>query len=697
MNNVGNPFSNPRTISYFFGVRGLDTGIDRAAGQCRTVAYVEIEAFTIANLLEAMQAGKVAAAPIWCNVKSFNAKPFRGKVDGIIGGYPCFAAGTRILTSEGNKRIEEIRANDLVLTHKGRWRRVTHTMCRPDAATRIIKGHGVPSTTTTDEHPYFARKRSENPEWINSANILCGRGGNYLSQILPEESKFSEYSRAFWWVIGRYIADGYSQWSPSRRHKKGGRITICCGKHKADELESVLTECGFKFTKSEGRTAYKYAITQHWIYEFVQQFGSGASEKHLSRTIFELPTSIAKSFIEGYLSGDGSKYKDKSGAAGWSATTSSLSLALDIALLAQRTHGVVASIKEEIRPEKYTIEGRIVNQRNTYSIRIPDKNRSAFIEGEYGWKLAKKNFSTNERNTVYNISVEEDESYVANGAIVHNCQPFSMAGKRNGTEDPRHLYPYLERDIRAIRPVWCFFENVAGHLNLGFDQVYASLSGMGYAVEAGIFTAEEVGAPHERKRLFILAIRKDWLEHATKQGLQVGRQGGIREFQEETAFWLDDRPQFASEHAELADTYSSGGGKDRESGELRTEGIEQSPGNSGGSDETQDGQGWEDRWPARPGEEQYEWEEPRTVITKAAARLLGGYGKKYPESFPAWQLEQVAYNDTSGTVKPEVGCTVDGYDLREDLLRAYGNGVVPQVAELAFRILLDKHLNQTAI
>ena len=50
------------------------------------------------------------------------------------------------------------------------------------------------------------------------------------------------------------------------------------------------------------------------------------------------------------------------------------------------------------------------------------------------------------------------------------CQPFSHAGKRKGTDDPRHLWPYILKHIRTIRPVWCFFENVAGHLTLGFDE-----------------------------------------------------------------------------------------------------------------------------------------------------------------------------------------------------------------------------------
>lgn len=85
------------------------------------------------------------------------------------------------------------------------------------------------------------------------------------------------------------------------------------------------------------------------------------------------------------------------------------------------------------------------------------------------------------------------------------CQPFSLAGKRLGTRDPRHLWPRIRRAISQVRPEWCFFENVPGHLSLGFETVATQLERLGYKVAAGLFTAEEVGASHRRERLFIVA------------------------------------------------------------------------------------------------------------------------------------------------------------------------------------------------
>ena len=85
------------------------------------------------------------------------------------------------------------------------------------------------------------------------------------------------------------------------------------------------------------------------------------------------------------------------------------------------------------------------------------------------------------------------------------CQPFSAAGKRRGEDDPRHLWPYIREHIRAIRPVQCFFENVEGHITLGLSSVISDLEEGGYRATWGIFSASESGAPHRRKRVFIVA------------------------------------------------------------------------------------------------------------------------------------------------------------------------------------------------
>lgn len=85
------------------------------------------------------------------------------------------------------------------------------------------------------------------------------------------------------------------------------------------------------------------------------------------------------------------------------------------------------------------------------------------------------------------------------------CQPFSAAGRRAGKDDPRHLWPYIREIIRAVRPHRVFFENVEGHISLGLSSVLSDLEEDGFRTTWGIFSAREVGAPHIRKRVFILA------------------------------------------------------------------------------------------------------------------------------------------------------------------------------------------------
>lgn len=85
------------------------------------------------------------------------------------------------------------------------------------------------------------------------------------------------------------------------------------------------------------------------------------------------------------------------------------------------------------------------------------------------------------------------------------CQPFTFSGQRKGAEDPRHLWPDVARIIDEVRPEWCFFENVPGHLSLGFQDVCRDLQGMGYRVAASVVSAAETGASHIRERMFILA------------------------------------------------------------------------------------------------------------------------------------------------------------------------------------------------
>jgi DNA (cytosine-5)-methyltransferase 1 len=85
------------------------------------------------------------------------------------------------------------------------------------------------------------------------------------------------------------------------------------------------------------------------------------------------------------------------------------------------------------------------------------------------------------------------------------CQPFSLAGKRAGENDPRHLWPYFRDAISVLRPRYALLENVRGHLSMGGLSVIGDLAAIGYDAEWRIVSAASVGANHQRDRLIIVA------------------------------------------------------------------------------------------------------------------------------------------------------------------------------------------------
>ncbi|WP_093671166.1 DNA cytosine methyltransferase [Tenacibaculum sp. MAR_2009_124] len=245
------------------------------------------------------------------------------------------------------------------------------------------------------------------------------------------------------------------------------------------------------------------------------------------------------------------------------------------------------------------------------------------------------------------------------------CQGESLAGKRKLWNDERFLWPYIERAIHDVRPLWCFFENVAGHLTGSFPYILESLRNMGYSVETGIYSASEVGAPHKRERVFILALDYSYIhELQKKRKARLGMDGDLLQ---------DSRRQensirFTEASTEVVDTnykrrngnrLSSRQEKELPRASMSSEFISNSTGkrNRKSSKEYKTGfiEQKSNQWPAGPGERQFEWEEYRTI-------------------------------------EPGMGCTVNGYNFRTELLRQYGNGVVAQTAEKAFSMLLDKHI-----
>jgi DNA (cytosine-5)-methyltransferase 1 len=251
------------------------------------------------------------------------------------------------------------------------------------------------------------------------------------------------------------------------------------------------------------------------------------------------------------------------------------------------------------------------------------------------------------------------------------CQPFSAAGKRLGEKDPRHLWPYIREHIYTIQPSRVFLENVEGHISMGLSTVISDLEEDGYGATWGVFSAREVGAPHQRKRVYIMAdsisLRHRW-----------GNSDGCEDKRQKVLSGEQGRSEVGSEvegrskcGGELADTDSSrqqqGNQKDagQSSKQFDSGGFQQGGISNSNIEGLQRGlQGG--------GSNEERWEKQEVRCPTECCDWRSWYGRS------AWPPE------------PGVGRVVDGCADRVDRIRLLGNGVVPQTAAKAWQVLSSR-------
>lgn len=309
-------------------------------------------------------------------------------------------------------------------------------------------------------------------------------------------------------------------------------MVICCGKKAKSELEKLIRDAGYVPTISEERSTFRFIICNRELCSFLKGFGRYAIGKKLSGQCFNLEYERKKALYEGYFSADG--HKEKNGA--MRTTTISGQLAAGIAQIARDVFHRPVSISKKTPKYIRVIEGRQVNERPLYCVTVSPNERYGYYKDGFIWCLVKNIERKYERRTVFNIGVETDETYTANGIVVHNCQPFSVAGQRKGADDNRYLWPHMLRAIHEIRPDWVIGENVAGILTMVqpgqeaevgnqptlfgesgpvfkrrqqyvVETICRDLEREGYSVQPVLIPACAVGAPHRRDRVWFIAHR----------------------------------------------------------------------------------------------------------------------------------------------------------------------------------------------
>ena len=250
-----------------------------------------------------------------------------------------------------------------------------------------------------------------------------------------------------------------------------------------------------------------------------------------------------------------------------------------------------------------------------------------------------------------------DWSRVERPAVIcggYPCQPFSTAGNRKGEEDPRHLWPWVRQAISELRPRYAILENVRGHLSLGGTTVIANLAAIGYDAEWRIVSAASVGAAHRRDRIIIVAY-----------------------------------PDNTGSRAHRHDTDRERSTEKQEREDITQRGIS--------------GRGADVAYPnGTPGQQQCKREIQEPNIGRRGTNVANTQSsvKRNSESHgvctvygQATELGKQGWDSRSISswweTEPDVGRVADGIPNRVDRLRGLGNAVVPQVAEIIGRLVVE--------
>src|SRR5690625_4101000 len=202
-------------VSLFAGIGGFEQALNKLGGKC--VFSSEIDKFA-AQAYEALYGDKPSG-----DITKINAKDIPNH-DLLVGGFPCFVAGTLITTTDGVKPIEDVRKGDKVLTHTNAFQEVIVPMVKRKKGIYELNVQGSPSTLVTEEHPVYVREmyrtyKRENgkrtnkrnwsdPKWVEAKDLKKGVHFVGMSENI-EVTNPHELTKEEAWLIGRYVADGY--------------------------------------------------------------------------------------------------------------------------------------------------------------------------------------------------------------------------------------------------------------------------------------------------------------------------------------------------------------------------------------------------------------------------------------------------------------------------------------------------------
>ena len=359
------------------------------------------------------------------------------------GNHPCFTKDALVLTDIGYKTIDEIKAGDRVLTHNKRYKEVNDVIITDNNSNFYKIKTGLFDIKATGNHPFYVRKpnkirfRSYNdfinsevktydvPKWINAEDIkrgdMLGMPINKNS-IIPSGEKYTSLnfeSNDFWWIVGRYIGDG---WITHNSNRNTRYLVICCD-HETSELSDILTKIKketFEYRVEDREEIYRIYIKNMDLLEYLERFGKYADGKYLTNDVLDLPIEQLRSFIRGYMSADGSYVKRDNI---YTFSTVSKKLALGLSMCIAKVYMTPVTCTT-ISSHEEILLGRVVSCKEKYKCNFhldKRKRERNLYENGYVWLYCYGSEYVEGIEKTYNLSVYDDNSYTVNNMAVHNC------------------------------------------------------------------------------------------------------------------------------------------------------------------------------------------------------------------------------------------------------------------------------------
>jgi len=302
------------------------------------------------------------------------------------------------------------------------------------------------------------------------------------------------------------------------------------------------------------------------------------------------------------------------------------------------------------------------------------------------------------------------------------CQPFSVAGRKKGEEDPRHLWPEYFRLVQELRPTWVIGENVSGHIKLGLDTVLENLESEMYTTRTFSISASSVGANHQRERIFIVANtselgRNDGGDHREGRQVQADEERKLAQDQQEqqgreSGSGTTSGSRNPGEPREDKGNEPGGGEVSKTVADSEGEGLEgwkvrpaiqsqKSPGGDTGpesgdgrtrdmantSREGSQGSGMETDMEGEAVQKSAARSEQEGILSDAERIGQQGQGKHVRPGDPEKDCEGETdwlVDESEGTqgwwdIEPDVGRVAHGIPKRVDRLKCLGNSLIPHI------------------